>query len=181
MPASAAASALDASSDDTTGDDARVIDMATRGRGSKRSPKTSTSSASGTTKAKHEMSDEHKEALATGRNQSRAVKAYLAAIKVNKPKRGRKRTTESIQARLAKIADDLPTADALQEVLLLQEQANLEKELVTIGKAVDLSELEAAFIAVGLAYSRSKGIDYSTWHKIDMSAETLAKAGITRS
>ena len=75
------------------------------------------------------MSDQHKEALATGRNQSRAVKAYLAALKSNKPKRGRKRTAESISNRLAKIANELPTADALQEVLLLQEQVDLEKEL----------------------------------------------------
>ena len=96
------------------------------------------------------MSDQHKEALATGRNQSRAVKAYLAALKSNKPKRGRKRTAES-------------------------------KELQTIGNDVDLSELEAEFIKVGLGYSNSKGIDYSTWRKVGVSAETLAKAGIKRS
>lgn len=127
------------------------------------------------------MSDQHKEALATGRNQSRAVKAYLAALKSNKPKRGRKRTAESISNRLAKIANELPTADALQEVLLLQEQVDLEKELQTIGNDVDLSELEAEFIKVGLGYSNSKGIDYSTWRKVGVSAETLAKAGIKRS
>lgn len=126
------------------------------------------------------MSDEHKEALATGRNQSRAVKAYLAALKSNKPKRGRKRTAESINARLAKIADELPTADALQEVLLLQEQVDLEKELVTLGVDADLSDLENEFINVGLGYSASKGIDYSTWRKVGVSAETLAKAGIKR-
>ena len=127
------------------------------------------------------MSDEHKEALAAGRNQSRAVKAYLAALKNNKPKRGRKRTVESINTRLAKIADELPTADALQEVLLLQEQTDLERELQTMGSDVDLTELEAEFIAVGLGYSTSKGIDYTTWRKVGVSAETLAKAGIKRS
>lgn len=126
------------------------------------------------------MTDEHKEALATGRNQSRAVKAYLAALKNNKPKRGRKRTSESITNRLARIAEELPNADALQEVLLLQEQVDLEKELQTMGADVDLSELEAEFIAVGLGYSTSKGIDYTTWRKVGVSAETLAKAGIKR-
>ena len=126
------------------------------------------------------MSDEHKEALATGRNQSRAVKAYLAALKNNKPKRGRKRTADSINGRLAKIADELANADALQEVLLLQEQVDLEKELQTMGNDVDLSELEAAFIDVGLGYSNSKGIDYATWRKVGVSADILAKAGIKR-
>ena len=126
------------------------------------------------------MTDEHKEALATGRSQSRAVKAYLAALKNNKPKRGRKRTAESINNRLAKIADELPNADALQEVLLLQEQVDLEKELQTMGSDVDLSELEAEFIAVGLGYSTSKGIDYATWRKVGVSADILSKAGIKR-
>ena len=69
----------------------------------------------------------------------------------------------------------------MQEVLLLQEQVDLEKELQTIGNDVDLSELEAEFIKVGLGYSNSKGIDYSTWRKVGVSAETLAKAGIKRS
>ncbi len=127
-----------------------------------------------------EMTDEHKEALAAGRNQSRAVKAYLAALKNNKPKRGRKRTAETITNRLAAIAEELPTADALQEVLLLQEQVNLEKELQAMDNAVDLTELEAQFIAVALGYSTSKGIDYATWRKVGVSADTLAKAGIKR-
>lgn len=127
-----------------------------------------------------EMTDEHKEALAAGRNQSRAVKAYLAALKNNKPKRGRKRTAETISNRLAAIAEELPTADALQEVLLLQEQVNLEKELQAMDNAVDLTELEAQFIAVALGYSTSKGIDYATWRKVGVSADALAKAGIKR-
>jgi len=126
------------------------------------------------------MSDAHKEALATGRNQSRAVKAYLAALKNNKPKRGRKRTAESINNRLERIAAELPTADALQEVLLLQEQVDLQKELENMGNDVDLSALEADFIKVGLGYSTSKGIDYATWRKVGVSADILAKAGIKR-
>lgn len=126
------------------------------------------------------MSAEHKEALAAGRSQSRAVKAYLAAVQTNKPKRGRKRTAESINKRLAKINEELVSADALQEVLLLQEQSNLEKELATIDSDVDLTELEAEFIKVAAAYSASKGIEYATWRKVGVSAEVLAKASIKR-
>lgn len=126
------------------------------------------------------MSDAHKEALAIGRTQSRAVKAYLAALKNNKPKRGRKRTAESITSRLDKISEELAAADALQEVLLLQEQVDLERELQTMGSDVDLTELEKQFIAVGLGYSKSKGIDYATWRKVGVSPDVLAKAGIKR-
>ena len=45
------------------------------------------------------MSDSHKEALATGREQGRAVRRYLEALEANKPRRGRKRTAEGIQKR----------------------------------------------------------------------------------
>src|SRR4051812_30583505 len=122
------------------------------------------------------MSAEHKEALATGRSQSRAVKAYLVALKNNKPKRGRKRTSDSINSRLTKIAAELPDADALQELLLLQEQSDLEKELTTLDNQIDLSGLEKEFIKVGAAYATAKGIDYATWRKFGVGADTLAKA-----
>ena len=42
------------------------------------------------------MTDEHKAALATGRNEGNAVRNYLEALRSNKPKRGRRRTRESI-------------------------------------------------------------------------------------
>ena len=43
-----------------------------------------------------------------------------------------------------------------------------------------LSELEAEFIAVAASYSQSKGIDYATWRKVGVAADTLSKAGIKR-
>ena len=49
-------------------------------------------------RSKAPMSDEHKAALAEGRNQGRAVRNYLEALDQNRPKRGRKRTTESVLA-----------------------------------------------------------------------------------
>ena len=50
------------------------------------------------------MTAEHKAALAQGRAEGRAVKEYLEALSANKPKRGRKRTPDSIGRRLEKIA-----------------------------------------------------------------------------
>ncbi len=49
------------------------------------------------------MSDAHKAALAEGRAQGRAVRNYLEALEAHKPKRGRKRTPDSMKRRLAKI------------------------------------------------------------------------------
>ena len=50
------------------------------------------------------MSDTHKEALAEGRNHARIVGRYLDALEANKPKRGRKRTPDSVKKRLATVA-----------------------------------------------------------------------------
>ena len=74
----------------------------------------------------------------------------------------------------------LHTADPLKEVLLLQEQRDLEKELSAMADDVSLLTLEADFIRVAGDYSDSKGIDYAVWREVGVPAETLAKAGIKR-
>src|ERR1700676_386533 len=79
-------------------------------------------------RAKPTMSAEHKQALAVGREESRAVRRYLEALEAHKPKRGRKRTVEGIEGRLQQIDARLPGADALTRVHLVQERLNLEYE-----------------------------------------------------
>ena len=59
------------------------------------------------------MSDEHKAALAEGREQGRVVRRYLEALESHKPKRGRKRSPETVAKRLASIEERLATADPL--------------------------------------------------------------------
>ena len=50
------------------------------------------------------MTDSHKQALAEGREASRHVRAYLEALEANKPKRGRKRTKETVQKQLDEVS-----------------------------------------------------------------------------
>ena len=127
------------------------------------------------------MSPEHKQALADGRSQSRAVKAYLEALETNRPRRGRKRTPESINNRLAKIEAEIEAADPLKRVNLIQEKINLEAEVkAAAGTTVDMDGLEAGFAAVAAAYSASKGITFEAWREVGVSAATLTKAGISR-
>ena len=73
------------------------------------------------------MSDAHKAALAEGRVHSRAVRNYLEALESSKPKRGRKRTPDSIKRRLAEIDAAIADANKLSQLGLVQEQANLER------------------------------------------------------
>jgi hypothetical protein len=130
--------------------------------------------------AKRAMSDEHKAALAAGREESRAVRRYLEALAANRPKRGRKRTTDSIKKRLERIDLDLPSADPLKALQLRQERKDLAAELGAADQKVDLGGLEKEFIRAAKGYSSRKGISYGVWREAGVDAAVLKKAGITR-
>ncbi len=126
------------------------------------------------------MSDAHKAALAEGRAQSRAVKAYLEALESNRPRRGRKRTSEGIKKRLTQLEHDIPTASPLSRVQLIQERIDLEAELGAKEEVVDLTALAAGFARVAKSYSESKGIGYAAWRELGVGADVLKMAGISR-
>ena len=126
------------------------------------------------------MTDEHKAALERGRAEGRVVRDYLEALRNSKPKRGRKRTPDSIKARLTKIESELGSATAIEELQLVQERRDLEQELESFGSTVDVGELEGAFVEVAKSYAERKGISYASWRDVGVSAATLTKAGIKR-
>ena len=130
---------------------------------------------------KRTMSDQHKAALAEGRSEGRAVKSYLEALQQNRPRRGRKRTPESIKKRLAAIDATFADGSALQQLQLVQERMDLHKELEAMGTKVDLSALETAFVKTAAQYARRKGISYAAWRELGVSADVLKKAGVSRS
>lgn len=123
---------------------------------------------------------EHKAAMAVGRNESRSVRVYLEALTANRPKRGRKRTAESITKRLAALEEEFPNADALSRVHLIQERIDLNEELAAMGDTVDLATLEAEFVVAAKAYSDRKGISHAAWRAAGVDPAVLAKADITR-
>jgi hypothetical protein len=127
-----------------------------------------------------EVTQAHKDAMASGRNDARAVKAYLEALRTNRPKRGRKRTTDSIQAQLTAVETQLKDASAFDELQLLQRRRDLQAELLVVDDKVDIAELEAAFVAVAASYSAKKGIDYATWREVGVEAVVLKRAGVSR-
>jgi hypothetical protein len=126
------------------------------------------------------MSSAHKAALARGREEGRAVRRYLEAIEDHRPRRGRKRTPESAQKRLATVTDRLESADALTRLHLLQEKADLEAELARASDRDDLAALEQAFVTVAKSYGQRKGIEYNAWRAAGVSAAVLQRADIRR-
>ena len=126
------------------------------------------------------MSAEHKAALAEGRAQGRAVRSYLRALESNRPKRGRKRTPESIKKRLDRIESELQSAEDLKRLQLVQERIDLERELAAGEDKVDLGALEKEFVKSAKGYSERKGISYAAWRELGVTPQTLKSAGISR-
>ena len=126
------------------------------------------------------LTDEHKAALAQGRTEGRAVRNYLEALRSSKPKRGRKRTADSISKRLARIDEELGGADPLTELKLVQERRDLATELQSMQSGVDISALEEAFVKVAKGYSERQHISYDSWREVGVDASVLRRAGISR-
>ena len=140
-------------------------------------------SAATPTKARKKtpMSTEHKAALAKGREEGRIVRQYLEALESTKPRRGRKRTPDSIRKRLATIEAALPESEPLNRLHLVEEKQRLEAELAHSDDVVDLAALEKSFIKVARQYGERKGITYSAWRTVGVSASVLQQAKIPRS
>lgn len=126
------------------------------------------------------MSAEHKAALAKGRTEGRIVRDYLEGLRATKPRRGRKRTPETITKRLEAIDTELASATPLDELLLIQERRDLTAELAAMSNAIDMEALESEFVGVAKSYSDSKSISYASWRDVGVPASALKKAGITR-
>src|SRR4051812_24555755 len=129
---------------------------------------------------KRSMSAEHKAALAAGREESRSVRRYLEALEAHRPKRGRKRTADSIKRRLERIEVELAGADPLKALQLRQERKDLADELATSDQKVDLAGLERDFVKAAKGYSQRKGISYGVWREAGIDAAVLKKAGVSR-
>jgi hypothetical protein len=131
------------------------------------------------------LSEEHLAALAKGREQAAAVKAYIEALEASKaPRKVRgKRTPEYLQRRLDEIADEYPNGDAMKRLALVSEQLRIEEELEEIeaeGNPPDPTEFEKGFITHAAAYAEAKKIVYGAWRHMGVSPAVLRDAGHVR-
>jgi hypothetical protein len=126
------------------------------------------------------MSPEHKAALVLGRTQGRAVRAYLEALELNKPKRGRPRTSETVGRQIENVTAEIATANPLRRLELVQKRIDLIAEKEALSAEVDMTELEANFVLHAAEYGNRKGLTYKAWREVGVSTEILKKAGIGR-
>jgi sirohydrochlorin ferrochelatase len=126
------------------------------------------------------MSDEHKAALARGRNEARALKRYLEAIGARKP--GRPARPETLHRRLRDLETKIDAeTDPLARVHLLQRRIDTLAAVNAAKAHSDMTVLEAGFVAHAAPYSERKGISYSAWREAGVPADVLRRAGIGRS
>lgn len=134
----------------------------------------------GNKRARRGMSDDHKASLAQGRTEGRAVRNYLEALAAHAPKRGRRRTVDTVDRRLVAIERELAAADPLRRLKLIQERRDLQTERETLAAPVDMAALESAFVEIAASYSARQGINYQSWREVGVPAAVLTRAGISR-
>lgn len=133
------------------------------------------------TRKRPAISAQHKAALAAGRSSGLAVRRYLEALEVSRPKRGRRPSPDTIIRRLESIGAQLETAEPLQRLHLLQERKELDAQLARFSEETpDITELEKAFVTVAKDYGDRKGLDYATWREVGVPVDVLRQAGIER-
>jgi len=113
---------------------------------------------------------------------NKAVRDYLDALVTNAPKRGRKRTTDNVKARISAIGETMGNASATKRLDLVQERLDLEAELDAMARAgsVDMGGLEAGFVKSAASYGSGRGISYAAWREMGVHATTLKAAGVPR-
>jgi hypothetical protein len=127
------------------------------------------------------LSESHKQALANGRDEGRAVRRYLEALEAGHTRRARRRTDQSIEMRLSQIETYIGRADPVSRVHMIQERINLLKELQAEEEPDDLPGLEAEFVRTAANYARRRGVGWAAWRAAGVSPAVLRRAGIRRS
>jgi hypothetical protein len=123
------------------------------------------------------MTDEHKQALAEGRRQGKAVRDYLAALEAESRKpRGRKpsQSPDEVQAQIDAEPDPAKRLD------LIQKRLDVEERLAAENESVDLADLEGDFVAAIKPYAERKGLSYTALREAGVPAAVLKEAGVAR-
>lgn len=127
------------------------------------------------------MSAEHKAALAKGRTEARAIRAYLDAMEHKG--RARRATPETLRKRIKGLEERIAAAEnPLSRVDLIQQRLDAEQQLKEAGaqESVDVKALESDFVKYVKSYSKRKSITYAAWREEGVPADVLRRAGIPR-
>ncbi len=124
-----------------------------------------------------EMTQEHKEALALGRKEARAIKAYLKTVDTRS--QGRPISRESLEKRLEKTNRRIEDSDdPLKTIDLIQTRLDIQLASSRMKDVDDLDQLETGFVKYAAGYSERKGVSYTAWREFGVPAAVLKSAGV---
>ncbi len=127
-----------------------------------------------------QMSHEHKEALAQGRQQAKVVRNYLEALHTE-GRRGRPIGRQTLEARIERLQSQInEESNAARRVELIQHRLDDERRLAGLEESTDRESLTREFTEVAKDYSQRRGITYTAWREAGVPAAVLREAGITR-
>ena len=125
------------------------------------------------------LSDERKQALATGRREAAQITAYLKALEAGHDRGVTK--AETLERRISRLQDEIAAEqNVLNRVKLIQRRFDAEDKLKGFQTAVDMDALEAGFVGAVVSYSARKNIGYHTWREAGVPARVLKAAGVKR-
>lgn len=126
------------------------------------------------------MSNAHKEALAKGRAQGKAVRDYLAALEEGS-KPGRRLSEAELTEKVGTLNQQIEEEDnPAKRVELIQKRLDYEERLAKMEDRPDVDALEKAFVEAAGEYSERKGISYTAWREAGVPAAVLKQAGVPR-
>ena len=126
------------------------------------------------------MSDTHKAALAKGREEGRSCARYLEALESTKPRRGRKRTPDSIRSRLATIDPHCPQPSHWPASIWSKRSSASRPNSPTAVTPWTWPHWKRPSSRWPAVYGERKGISYSAWRTVGVSASVLQQAKIPR-
>ncbi len=126
------------------------------------------------------ISAAHKEKMAAGRRETRAVDSYLKHLEEFGPPVRREMDRRRVESEMEAVSRELESAVGIPRLDLLQRREDLARQLADLSGSDVADELEQAFVAVAASYSERKGISYSTWREFGVPKAVLDEAGVVR-
>lgn len=116
------------------------------------------------------------------RGEVETVRNYLRALREHRPRRGRPRTPERVEAQLREVETEIESTeqadDPLRLLALVQRRLELTAELERLRTRDSLQNLAEQFVEVVASYSERKGISYDAWRALGVPAEVLRRGGV---
>ncbi|MBU6202151.1 MAG: hypothetical protein KJS90_09190 [Acidobacteria bacterium] len=125
------------------------------------------------------MTDEHRDAIRSGRAQTKIVREYLTALESRRPRRGPRPDPEKMRSRISAIDAATASADPLERITLHQQRLDLARQIEALEQGDRLAELEEDFVTVIGEYSRRHGISAMAWLAGGVPRSVLKRAGIS--